>query len=218
MRIMHRPVARLMLLPLLPAGAGLAAVLMHLPAVAVGLLAQASPGAASPQAATPVAPPSSAAGSASARQGSRYPVRRAGLWEIQSSVSRANGLPPVRQCVGRHTDTASQHLDRSTGDRGYCTLSPFTRQGDVWLAQSVCRHSRNSVITRKVATGDFQTQYRIDTLVRTTRGKKSRLLVQDSLTARYLGPCRSGQRTGDLVAPGMGTLNMNDGRFQALPK
>lgn len=146
-----------------------------------------------------------------------HPVRQAGLWEVQSTVSKSNGLAPVRQCVGKNSDTAAEHLDRRTGKRGFCELSPFVRQGEVWLAESVCRHGKNAVLTRKIASGDFQTAYQIDTLVRTTRGKKSRILVKDSLTARRLGPCDTGQRTDDLVAPGMGTLNMNDGSFRAEP-
>jgi len=117
--------------------------------------------------------------------------------------------------VGPNSDTAREHLDRTIGRRGYCDLSPFTRnENNVWIAQSTCRHRRKVVITRKIATGDFLTNYRIDTIVRSRRKRRTRTLVQDILQARYLGPCLAGQRPGDLITPGMGTLNMTDGAFQ----
>lgn len=154
-------------------------------------------------------------GIATTVRASDFPKRQAGLWEIQSEVSRAAGLAPAQQCVGPNSDTAREHLDRTIGRRGYCDLSPFTRnENNVWIAQSTCRHRRKVVITRKIATGDFLTNYRIDTIVRSRRKRRTRTLVQDILQARYLGPCLAGQRPGDLITPGMGTLNMTDGAFQ----
>ena len=144
-----------------------------------------------------------------------FPKRQSGLWEIQSEVSRAAGLAPAQQCVGPNSDTAQQHLDRTIGRRGFCNLGPFIRNDNrVWIAQSTCRHRRKVVSTRKIATGDFVTHYRIDTIVRSQRKQRTRTLAQDILQARYLGPCLAGQRPGDLVTPGMGTLNMTDGAFQ----
>lgn len=144
-----------------------------------------------------------------------HPVRRAGLWELQSTAAKANGLEPVRQCVGGGTDTANNHLDRATGQRGFCQLRPFVRLEESWVAESVCRHSRNNVVTQKIATGDFRTEYQIETVVRSGRDKKTRVLVTDMLSATYIGPCQDGLRTEDLISPGMGTLNMLDGSFQA---
>lgn len=149
----------------------------------------------------------------------QYPQRRAGLWEIKSEATDAAGLAPVQQCVGRNTDSALEHLDRTIGRRGYCDLGPFIRNANnAWIAQSTCRHRRKVVITRKIATGDFHNKYRIDTIVRSRRGQRTRTLAQDILQARYLGPCRAGQRPGDLITPGMGTLNMNDGTFAREPR
>ncbi len=148
-----------------------------------------------------------------------FPQRRAGLWEIKSQATDAAGLAPVQQCVGQNSDTASEHLDRTIGRRGYCDLGPFIRNANnAWIAQSTCRHRRKVVITRKIATGDFRNTYRIDTIVRSQRGRRTRTLVQDILQARYLGACRTGQRPGDLVTPGLGTLNMTDGAFAREPR
>lgn len=145
-----------------------------------------------------------------------HPQRRAGLWEVRSAGVDALGMPPTRFCVGEQTDTPRTHLDRSPGPRGSCSLGEFVRAGDAWVAESVCREGRSTVTSRAVATGDFRTAYRIDTLV-THDTSPSRREERDAVEARWLGPCEPGQRPGDLVVPGMGTLNMDDGTFRAEP-
>lgn len=145
-----------------------------------------------------------------------HPKRRAGLWEVRSAGVDALGMPPTRFCVGEQTDTPSTHLDRSPGPRGSCSLGEFVRSGEGWVAESVCREGKATVTSRAVATGDFQTAYRIDTLV-THDTAAPRREERDAMQARWLGPCDPGQRPGDLVVPGMGTLNMDDGTFRAEP-
>lgn len=159
-----------------------------------------------------------ASGSAQAQESHDYPKRRPGLWEIRSVGAQASGLPATKFCVGERTDTAAAHLDRTVGERGACEFGPFRRAGSSWLAESVCREGRTVVSSRSVAAGDFVHSYRIDTLVTyepplggTKRNDK------DALEARWLGPCTRGQKAGDVVVPGMGTLNMLDGQFRAEP-
>jgi hypothetical protein len=146
-----------------------------------------------------------------------HPKRRAGLWEVKSAGADALGMAPTRFCVGEATDTARAHLDRSPGTRGSCSLGEFVRSGDAWVAESVCREGRSSVVSRAVARGDFETEYRIDTLVTHAAGGTTRREDREAVLARWLGPCETGQRPGDLVIPGMGTLNMDDGTFRAEP-
>lgn len=153
-----------------------------------------------------------------ARADDDYPRRRPGLWEVRSVGAEASGLPPTRQCVGAHADTAAHHLDRTVGTRGSCTFGAFRRAGAAWLAESVCREARTVVTSRAVATGDFAEAYRIDTLVSYEPPLGGvRREDRDALEARWIGPCTAGQKPGDLVVPGMGTLNMNDGAFRAEP-
>ncbi|RPH66268.1 MAG: hypothetical protein EHM83_04365 [Burkholderiales bacterium] len=147
-----------------------------------------------------------------------FPNRRAGLWEVRSVGAQASGLPPTRFCVGAGTDSAQSHLDRSVGARGSCTLGAFRRAGEAWLADSICREGRTVVTSRAIATGDFEHAYRIDTLVSYEPPLAGvRREDKDALEARWLGPCAPGQKPGDMVVPGMGTLNMVDGTFRAEP-
>ncbi|MCL4744708.1 MAG: hypothetical protein KJZ83_04765 [Burkholderiaceae bacterium] len=155
---------------------------------------------------------------AGARAEQDHPKRKAGLWEVRGASAQASGLPPTRFCVGERTDTRTSHLDRSVGERGACSLGAFRRAGQSWLAESVCRESRSVVVSRAIASGDFETEYRIDTLVTYDPPLGGvRREDREAIVARFLGPCANGQKAGDVVVPGMGTLNMVDGTFRAEP-
>lgn len=158
-----------------------------------------------------------AAGAAgAAEQAAEHPRRTPGLWEVRSVGAHASGLPPTRFCVGEDTDNELSQLDRSVGKRGACTLGPFRRAGSSWVAESVCSQGRTSVTSRSVASGDFDTGYRIDTIVQYDPPLGGvRREDKDAVVATRLGPCEPGQKPGDMVMPGMGTLNMFDGSFRA---
>lgn len=146
---------------------------------------------------------------------SGFPQRRPGLWEVRGVGSDAAGLPATLHCIGERTDTAAHHLGRTPGVRGVCRLGPFVRAGDAWVAESVCREGKTVVSSRKVAVGDFRSHYRIDTVVRYEPPLAGvREEDKDAIEAKYLGPCDPGMRAGDMVMPGMGVLNLDDGTLR----
>lgn len=121
-------------------------------------------------------------------------------------------------CVGEQTDTAEAHLDRVIGTRGACSLGAFQRAGAAWVAESVCKEGKNQVTSKAIASGDFETEYRIDTVVNyepALGGVKRE--DKEAVVAHYMGSCPAHHRPGDIVIPGMGTLNMVDGRFKPEP-
>ncbi len=144
-----------------------------------------------------------------------FPRRRPGLWEIRNSASEQLGVPPVHFCVGDQTDTTERHLDRQTGKKGACNTGPFKRSGISWMAESVCKDARTTVVSQSIASGDFQSRYRIDTLVFYSPPlANNKREDKEYIEARYLGPCPDGQKPGDLTIPGMGVLNMQDGALR----
>lgn len=73
-------------------------------------------------------------------------------------------------------------------------------------------------MSRAIASGDFESSYRIDTIVQYDPPLGGvRREDKDAVVAVRLGPCTPGQKPGDMVMPGMGTLNMIDGDFRAEP-
>jgi hypothetical protein len=150
---------------------------------------------------------------------STFPKRKAGLWQIKAVGLEQAGMPPTLFCVGDVTDTQTQHLDRKPGVLGSCTLGSFKQAQGGWLAESVCKDSRSTVKSQAVLTGDLNVEYRIDTVVTYLPPiAGTRKTDQDSLVAKFIGACSSAQKPGDLVVPGMGTLNLNDGTFRAEAK
>lgn len=141
-----------------------------------------------------------------------YPRRKPGLWEIRNSAGQQLGLAPVHFCVGPQTDTPEQHLDRKVGKRGACRLGAFRRVGITWVADSVCRDSHTTVVSQSTVAGDFQTHYRIDTVVLYSPPLANNRREDHEFTeARWLRTCPAGQKPADLTIPGMGVLNMLDG-------
>jgi hypothetical protein len=87
---------------------------------------------------------------------------------------------------------------------------------------SVCRHQGTTATTDAVITGDFDKAYRNDMVTRFSppqNGIKEMKMVQE---ARWLGPCKPGQKPGDVIMPGMGKFNMqemmNDPQVQEMMK
>jgi hypothetical protein len=148
-----------------------------------------------------------------------FPKRKAGLWQVKAAGLEQAGMPPTLFCVGEITDSANHHIDRKPGVLGSCTLGAFKQAQGGWLAESICKDSRTTVKSQAVLTGDLNTEYRIDTLVTYLPAiAGTRKTDQDSLIAKLVGPCAANQKPGDLVVPGMGTLNLTDGTFKAEPK
>lgn len=154
-----------------------------------------------------------------------HPKRRAGLWEVITLGAQAAGMPPAQYCIDEQTDRHGTHLDRDTGSRGACHHGSFKRNGPQWIAESSCREGKTSVISRSVATGDFLTHYRIDTVVSYEPPiGANRREDRTAISATWIGPCKPGQRPGDISITGMGNLNMIDGKVKgtrpvpALPK
>lgn len=144
--------------------------------------------------------------------GDDFPRRRAGLWEIETVGAHAAGLPAARYCIDDSTDRAGLHLDRSSGAKGSCSLGAFRRAGEAWSAETICRQGRTSVVSRSIASGDFETTYRIDTVIQYDPPLGGVIPRESTaIRGRWVGPCLAGQRAGDVSIPGMGRLNMKDG-------
>jgi hypothetical protein len=110
------------------------------------------------------------------------------------------------------------HLDRSSGAKGACSMGAFKRAGIAWVAESVCKEGKVNIISKAIASGDFDTEYRIDTIVTYDPPMGGvRKEDKEAVTAYYVGPCLPHQKAGDMMIPGMGTLNMIDGTFRAEP-
>lgn len=152
------------------------------------------------------------AGFATAALAADLPKRKPGLWEINMRVEGAPGMGPMQQCIDQNTDNLMQQ--RADERKPDCSVMDVKTSGNKVTMHSVCKMEGTTVTTDGVFEGAFDSGYK-GTL-------KSRFnppmhgMSESSMTqeARWLGPCKPGQKPGDVIMPqGMGpggTINMNE--------
>ncbi len=146
--------------------------------------------------------------SASAAGLSEAPKRKPGLWQQTLSTSGV-GMPPqtMSMCTDEKTDSLLE--SQATGS-ARCTQQSIRRQGNSVIVEAVCKDGATTVRTHGVFTGDFMSRYTGE--LRSTfdppmQGMKE---VTQKIEARWVGPCKPGQKPGDVVLQGMGGMNLNE--------
>jgi hypothetical protein len=144
---------------------------------------------------------------------SDIPQRKSGLWEIKTQIAgMPAGMPgqgPLQMCV----DQASDNLMKDSSERSQkadCPVMEIKPGVGKTSIHSVCRHDGGTATTDAVITGDFSKSYRSDMVTRFNppqNGMKEMKMVQE---ARWLGPCKPGQKAGDVIMPNMGKFNMQE--------
>lgn len=138
------------------------------------------------------------------------PKRKAGLWEIKSASSAAQGhATTVQHCIDEKTDNlmAQQGKDMTKQN---CSKNSMRREGERIVVDSVCKFDRTTATTRAVFSGNFDSGYRgeMDTAYDPPlMGMKQ---ARTTVEARWLGPCKPGQKPGDMIMPGVGSFNANE--------
>lgn len=146
-------------------------------------------------------------------QAADVPQRKSGLWEINTRMSgMPAGMPgqgPIQMCVDRSSDDVLKERAERDGKRNCPVMEVKPGAGKVTV-HSVCKDGRTTMTTDAVMTGDFDNSYRNDMVTRfdpPQNGMKEMKMVQE---ARWLGPCKKGQKPGDVIMPGMGKFNMQE--------
>jgi hypothetical protein len=134
------------------------------------------------------------------------PKRKSGLWEIKILNAKAKGAHTVQQCVDEKTDDLMKN-EAAGMENLSCSKNEIRKEGDKIIAESICKMDGSTAKTRAIFTGRFDSAYKAD--VRSTyeppmAGTREALTV---IEARWLGPCKSGQKPGDISIPGMPDIN-----------
>jgi len=160
------------------------------------------------------------AGTAGNALAGELPKRKPGLWEISMNVEGAPSLGPMQQCIDRNTDDLMQQQAKQ--GKSKCSVMDVTPSGSKVTIHAVCKLEGSTVTTDGVFEGSFETSY--------TGRMKSRFIppmfgVSESNTtqaARWVGPCKPGQKPGDVVMPDMGGMDLSkmlkDPKLQELMK
>lgn len=157
--------------------------------------------------------------SASAQAGD-IPKRKPGLWEINMNVEGAPNMGPMQQCIDRNTDNLmQQEAKRSKPD---CSAMDVKQSGNKVTIHTVCKIEGSTATTDGVFEGSFETAYK--GTMKTRFNPPMHGMSESNMTqeARWVGPCKPGQKPGEVVMPNMGGMDMNkmmnDPKFQEMMK
>lgn len=141
-------------------------------------------------------------GAAATALAADVPNRKPGLWEIKSSMQGvpADALPATQQCIDERTDVLMQ---QRAGQSGACQQMDIKRDGERTTIHSVCTHDRITATTDATFIGSFDSSYRGNIKVKYEPPMQGISESAMTLEARWLGPCKPGQKPGDVMINGM---------------
>ena len=137
------------------------------------------------------------------------PKRKPGLWEYRMQSSMAPAPMVSQQCIDTRTDDLMLQSAQQ-GPKPACSKTSERQEGARTLVDTVCAFQGTTVTTHAVFTGSFDSGYHADMHSTYSPPLMGMQDVQQTLDAKWLGPCKPGQRPGDITMQGMGTMNMND--------
>ena len=151
------------------------------------------------------------------------PQRKPGLWEILTEIpAHGQKIPPVRQCIDEKTDAMLQKQSFQGGgpSRPDCSSPSITKAGAAWVVDSVCKIEGSKVSSHSVVSGDFSSRYTVESRARFTPPMMGMSESNSKMSARWLGPCSTGMKPGDIEVAGhrINALQMHGAAGRATPK
>jgi len=135
------------------------------------------------------------------------PKRKSGLWEISTSQPGGPPGPIAQMCIDEKTDDLTRQLAAGSVT---CSKQDIRREGDRYVAESVCRIGDSTATTRAVFSGKFDSAYQADIEAKYSPPLMGMSEGRSTVGARWLGPCRAGQRPGDITMPNGTVINLYD--------
>ena len=146
------------------------------------------------------------------------PTRKPGLWEIRlvDAASKAAGMT-MQQCTDAATDK-DLTSNLSPMAKQTCSKNDVRKTAAGYMADAVCTVNGMSMTSHSDVTGDFNSAYTVQVTSKTGDApsgapRETTMTVE----AKWLGPCKPGQKPGDIVMPGGFKMNVKDiGKLKAL--
>lgn len=139
------------------------------------------------------------------------PRRKSGLWEITMQIeSKQSPLPgqgPIQMCIDQAIDNLARDQSPQKSD---CQVTEVKRSGNQMNVRSVCKSGATTATTNAVISGDFDKQYRTEMVTTYSPPRNGVGTMKMTQDARWLGPCKPGQKPGDVIMAGMPPVNANN--------
>jgi hypothetical protein len=151
---------------------------------------------------------------------SELPKRKPGLWELNTRMQGMPSIGAMQQCIDRDTDDLMQQ--RAEKEKHNCSVLEVKTQGNKATVHSVCKIEGSTATTDATFVGTFDVAYKGNMHTRFTPPLHGISESKASLDARWIGPCKPGQKPGDMSMPTIGGMDINemmkDPRVQELMK
>jgi hypothetical protein len=143
------------------------------------------------------------------------PTRKAGLWELKMEFAGRN-LPTqlMQQCTDAVTDKFMTLNFGGAADRN-CQKQDVRNNGGIITVDSVCSFGDSITTSHAVVSGDFNSAYTVQVnsnrqggrpMPRATPGGETQMRI----AAKWLGPCATGQKPGDVMMGNGMKMNVLD--------
>lgn len=145
------------------------------------------------------------------------PQRKTGLWELKMSFKGRN-VPGqvIRQCIDAKTDKMMNSNFGGGPMKQSCKKREVTRSPGGFTVDSVCKFGGATTTSHAVVSGDFNSGYTMQVTSTRHGGPPIPGMLSGTthmtLSAKWLGPCRAGQRPGDIMMGNGMKLNVLDFR------
>jgi hypothetical protein len=151
------------------------------------------------------------------------PTRKAGLWDVRM-VFEGRSLPPrtMQQCVDAQSDKLMNSNVGGGNPAEKCSKRDIQRSAGKLTMDSVCKFGDATTTSHAVVTGSFDSAYTMH--VTSTRaggrpmpGTKPGQATEMTIEAKWLGPCKPGQKPGDVMMPNGMKMNVLDHSMSGMP-
>ena len=145
---------------------------------------------------------------ASVASAADMPKRKPGLWEITMQMDGMPNMGAIQQCIDQSTDNLLQQ--QAGKQKPECSVMDVKAAGNRVTIRSVCKVEGSTATTDGVFEGSFDTNYK--GTMKTRFNPPLQGMAESNMTqqARWLGPCKPGQKPGDVIMPNMGGFNVNE--------
>lgn len=136
------------------------------------------------------------------------PKRKPGLWEISMRMEGVPNMGPMQQCIDKNTDNIMQQ--KAKENKQDCSVMDIKPAGNKVTIHAVCKMEGSTVTTDGVFEGSFDSSYK--GTIKSRFNPPMHGMSESNMTqeARWLGPCKPGQKPGDVIMPNMGSMNLNE--------
>lgn len=149
------------------------------------------------------------------------PVRKSGLWEIRTETTAGGQKMPgpmtMQICIEQGKDDMTADPKDAQDMRKRCSKMDVKRTGNTMTIDSVCAMDGHTATGRTVITGNLTTDYRMENTTRFDPPMNGMRTLSSTMTGKWLGPCKPGQKHGSMTMSGMPGMG-GGGEFRMDPE